>query len=336
MNNGKVSVYRKKLTFNNPRGSFEGFQEFDFMNVNSTNPIYYFSIAYHGVLSNYVGETLDSKTDKSIRTSIICKTTELVNNSTVDCDYMFINDGGQGQTFIKEPSGEFFWTSSNTASKISRGEKVFKNNKYYCTSDKCTWWGGNNANITRYSFSKNSYGSEIKKYVDYNYGNINSKNIDAFITADWKNDLIAVVVNSKEVKVYDKTKYISGKIDVKKDFIYSFNLPTDDLKTSRQGYGISGGYLYALRGNWNDGMYIEQFNMLGERIGLKNITKLTGFAKYREELQGMSVYDNTIYFGSVHRSNANCVLEQKIKENPYGCEGDNIFADSKYNIYKFK
>ena len=338
-----LSTYVKNITFNNPRGTNEGFQEFDFVNINGSNPTYYFSLAYYGVLSNYQSSgdgSLPSNLDKQLNTSVICKTNKIVSNTQVSCSYMFVDGAGQGQTFIKEQTGDYFWTSYDTRSKTSGCTNCYNTTKkkYFCVNDKCTWWGGNNASLKRFKFATNSYGGAVTGGSTYTFGDRDARHVTYFIAADWDNNLILTIdypVDKKNhVKVYDATKFINGTLANLNDVIYSFEANgTLGNDSSIQGYAISGGYMYVWRGNWQSGLKIQQFNMYGKELAILNVTDKTNFAKYREEGQGLVAYNNKLYFGSVHRSNASCTIgvNDCVAINPSLSGG--IFYDAKYNIY---
>ena len=97
--------------------------------------------------------------------------------------------------------------------------------------------------------------------------------------------------------------------------------------------------MYALRGNWREGMYIQQYNMYGKQIALFKIIQgkkinsnivedidKTGQGVMREEAQGLIAYKNELYFGSVHRDKSECTLGEEC----------NASGTAYYNIYKIK
>ena len=171
-----------------------------------------------------------------------------------------------------------------------------------------------------------------------NYANVNKQN-----------ECINKISESATIAfVFDAKEFINGR----QKLLYSFELNDSnisdidkkinknyDRSISRQGIAISGGYMYALRGNWKEGVYIQQYNMYGKQIALFKILQgkkinptiledinKTNYGTYREEAQGLIAYNNVLYFGSIHRSTSECTLGE-------ACDAS---GTALYNIYKIK
>lgn len=284
-------------------------QDFDIMNVGTSNEQYYFTMCYTGVTNSINKPTSDLI--KKLKTAVIYKLNSSQLSNTKQGSIMYVDNAGQGQWIVKEPTGNYFWTSGN-ADVICSGTGCSYNNGYTCgDASKCRWWGGNNANVQRISFTKNSYGSSVTSSRSYNFGTINQKDISIFMALDSENDLMATIkkvgTNSKrEVVVYKASDYKNGK----KTIIYQFELgnnPKISSSVSYQGHALYGGYLYRLRGNYDKGMYIEVIDMYGNFVLTQEIDP--GYKKKRQEAQGIKIYNNRIYFGFTYRPD--CVWDNE-------------------------
>ncbi len=273
-------------------------QDFYIDNIGTSGETYYFIANYKGVLTGTLRPTTEEK--KQLTTALILKKQAnqlTTNNSQV----MFVNKTGQGQWLVKQ--GNYLWTAGN-GGVICSGKGCSYNSGYSC-SDKtaCTWWGGNDANVQKLSFKSNNYGSDVSNHLYYNFGTINQERITSFMTYDELNDLMVVITKIKSKQtvatVYKASDFTKGK----KTKIYQFELPTNKSipNTSIQGYALNGGYLYRLRGDFEDGMYIEVIDMFGNYISTKKIDP--GYLTKRQEAQGIKIYNNRIYFGFVYRPN---------------------------------
>ena len=323
LNDKNIKTYKSGIILYHPfkknsDGSSKqsGMQDFDIINFGTNNETIYFVSAVNALTDGV--EKIENAADKQeLLTAMVFKVPKANLSNTQNSKVMFVDKAGQGQYIAKEPTGNYFWTSGNGGIICSGKDCLYNQTekKYEICTDRnnnnvlnCTWWGGNNANISRINFAANSYGSDVtvKKY--YNYGTIKQKRITMWVTFDWNNNLMAVINSTKnEVYVYNVVRS-SGNVE-RGNLVYQFSLPTGEnvvgKSVSTQGYALNGGYLYRLRGNYNDGVWIEEFDMFGNYVDYKSLplNKIQG--NNRAEAQGMKIINNKIYFGIIYRNNCN-------------------------------
>ena len=312
----------KDIKFINPHNSeVIAMQDFDIVNLGKSNETYYFATTYDSLLHNTLKPQKDQV--KQLKTGIIYKLTKSQLKDTTKGNIMYVEDAGQCQWIVKEPTGNYFWTSSHSGLVCSGDACVYdKVSGYSCTNkDKCTWWGGNNTNVKRINFARNSYG-DSSNGLEYDYGNLGgNKRITVFMAYDSANDLMAVftkITSKVDVKVYKASDYINGR----ETKLYSFTIPYNDNMPSAsvQGYAISGGYVYRFRGIYTTGIYIEVIDMYGNIILTHKVDP--GYKKLRQEAQGIKVYNNKLYFGLNYLSK--CTFDETINDCKPGTAGENL------------
>ena len=294
----RTKIYKNDIIINNPqRGGLSGMQDFEIVNLGTNQEEYYFISPVRSVLSYVNSVTAEQK--KEMLTPMIIKTNanNLGNITKDNSEIMYVDRAGQGQFLSIEPNRNYFWTSGNGGLICSGAGAKYIDGKYVVVDvNNCTWWGGNNANISRIKFEPNTYGSKVEIERYYNYGSIGEQRINVWVTFDWKNNLMAVIDYVKDtVIVYNAQKALEG---VRKE-IYSFKIPDGNEMVgstdSTQGYAINGGYLYRLRGNYDQGIHIEVFDMFGNYVDYAEVDP--GYKSLKQEAQGIKIYNNKIYFG---------------------------------------
>ena len=318
----KIKEKVKDIKFINPHNSeVIAMQDFDIVNLCKSNETYYFATTYDSLLHNTLKPQGNQVTQ--LKTGIIYKLTKSQLKDTTKGSVMYVEDAGQCQWIVKEPTGNYFWTSSHSGLVCSGDACVYdKVSGYSCTDkSKCTWWGGNNTNVKRINFARNSYG-DSSAGLEYDYGNLGgNKRITVFMAYDSANDLMAVftkITSKVDVKVYKASDYINGK----ETKLYSFTIPYNDNMPSAsvQGYAISGGYVYRFRGIYTTGIYIEVIDMYGNIILTHKVDP--GYRRLRQEGQGIKVYNNKLYFGLNYLSK--CTFDETINDCKPGTAGENL------------
>ena len=276
-------------------------QDFDIMNVGTSNEQYYFTMCYTGVTS--LIKSPDVALKEKLMTTVIYKLNANQLGNTNQGRIMYIKNSGQGQWIVKEPTGNYFWTNDN-GGLVCSGAGCSYSNGYVCSNVKeCHWWGGNNANVQRVKFASNSYGANTVNDRTYNFGTLKQKRIAIYMALDSVNNLMVTINKSTIKKNYEVVVYKASDYKVgKKTIVYQFELvnnPKLETSVSIQGYALSGGYLYRLRGGYSTGIYIEVIDMYGNYILTQQIDP--GYKKKRQEAQGLKIYNNRIYFGFTYR-----------------------------------
>ena len=116
------------------------------------------------------------------------------------------------------------------------------------------------------------------------------------MAADWENDLIATISKKAKTTIYKASDFINGK----KTVIYEFEISANESIPTKptvaiQGYALSGGYIYRLRGNSDTDLYIEVIDMYGNNVMTQKVDP--GYGAYGQESEGIKVYNNKLYFG---------------------------------------
>ena len=307
LSNKQVGTYKAGIILYDPANSKvqKNMQDFDITKIGTADETFYFIATVRGVLDGTA--TITNEQKQELLTPIVYKVPKANLGNTKGTPTMYLKRSGQGQFISKEPNTNYFWTSGNPGIVCSGAGCSYDNNskKYSCSNaNTCTWWGGNNSNISRIKFTKNSYGDDITIDRYHNFGTIQQKRIAVWTAFDWENNLMAAIATTEnKVYVYNAKDAINGT----KTLLYEFTLPKGFNESSKsystQGFALNGGYLYRLRGNYNQGIWIEVFDMYGNYIEYSKYT--TGQENNRVEAQGMKIYNNRIYFGVLYRHNCN-------------------------------
>ena len=285
----KTYTIYKKAIGTIESGKYKHIQNFAISNLGKDNEVLYLITVENGNINAITYPELSKSQINSLTRTMIYKITKNDINKENNRQRMYLELSGHGQAVDLEKNSDIFWINANAV------EPRLSNDR---------WWGVHNG-IMRIKYTNNNLGSKISPLKKIQIKDSNNKPLTHLTPAiDDENNLIAISTG-KWSYIYNLKDFRNGKLNLIYKFKRSSYYDSDDGKKtgtlSIQGVDLSNGYYYHFRGATNENAYIEVFNMLGKSVYHMTIGKeYEQGNKIKREGEGMHIYDNKIYVGSVY------------------------------------
>ena len=284
-------------------------QNFSISNIGTSNEIIYLSTAQIGSYDK--NKTLTFGQLNNLNRTIVYKVTkDKINKPEIENrPRMYLEQTGHGQSFDIEPNSDILWINTYARTPEVRGNYR---------------WGGSTG-IMRIKWtvlSRFKWPANGKANYPYNFNPIASYKItdsngkaysDPAVAVDEENNLIAVVANKTKAFVYNYKDLQNGKMTKVYDFTLNGgcgNTYSNGTSMHRQGIAFKDGYIYQLRGTTGNAAYVEAFDLTGKAAYCVKVGGTYTTANNREP-EGIHIYNDIIYIGSIHDKKIPLSLKMK-------------------------